>query len=144
MQGPKSALPTKAHAAGRGTSSENYQPGKNSPLRSQARARGLDLEGEKDEGFLLFIYPLRYGHGRLKAHRGLPWWSSGYDSTLPMQGARVQSLAGEDPTCHVARPKKEKRKKKKARRDDFCNNFLKFLRKRSDSRMVQMAFICST
>ena len=27
--------------------------------------------------------------------KGLPWWSSGYDSTLPMQGAWVRSLVGE-------------------------------------------------
>ena len=32
--------------------------------------------------------------------RGLPWWSSGQDSALPMQGARVRSLVGElDPAC---------------------------------------------
>ena len=31
---------------------------------------------------------------------GLFWWSSGQDSTLPMQGAWVPSLVGElDPTC---------------------------------------------
>ena len=27
--------------------------------------------------------------------QGLPWWSSGLDSVLTMQGAQVQSLAGE-------------------------------------------------
>ena len=26
---------------------------------------------------------------------GLPWWSSGYDFMLPLQGAQVQSLVGE-------------------------------------------------
>ena len=31
---------------------------------------------------------------------GLPWWSSGYDSTLPVQRAWVPSLVGElGPTC---------------------------------------------
>ena len=30
---------------------------------------------------------------------GLPWWSSGEDPALPMQGTRVRSLAKEDPTC---------------------------------------------
>ena len=36
----------------------------------------------------------------LKEMEGLPWWSSGWDSTLPMQGAQVQSLIMElDPTC---------------------------------------------
>ena len=34
------------------------------------------------------------------AEPGLPWWSSGYDSSLPRQGARVPSLVRElDPTC---------------------------------------------
>ena len=32
---------------------------------------------------------------------GLPWYSSGYKSKLPVQGAWVQSLVGElDPTYH--------------------------------------------
>ena len=26
---------------------------------------------------------------------GLPWWSSSYDSMLPLQGARVRALVGE-------------------------------------------------
>ena len=31
---------------------------------------------------------------------GLPWWSSGWDSTLPKKGAQVQSLVSElDLTC---------------------------------------------
>ena len=31
---------------------------------------------------------------------GPPWWSSGWDSTFPTQGAQVQSLVRElDPTC---------------------------------------------
>ena len=31
----------------------------------------------------------------------LPWWSSGYDRALPIQGPQVQSLARElDPRCH--------------------------------------------
>ena len=28
---------------------------------------------------------------------GLPWWSSGYDPILPIQGAWVRSLGWEDP-----------------------------------------------
>ena len=33
---------------------------------------------------------------------GLPWWSSGYDSVLTVQGAQVQSLLREvDPTCTI-------------------------------------------
>ena len=35
-----------------------------------------------------------------KAVWGLPWWSSGWDSVLPVQGSWVQSLVRElDPTC---------------------------------------------
>ena len=35
------------------------------------------------------------------SRRGLPWWSSGWDSLLPMQGAWVWSLVEElDPACH--------------------------------------------
>ena len=34
----------------------------------------------------------------------LPWWSSGWDPTLPTQGAQVRSLVRElDPACHAAR-----------------------------------------
>ena len=37
---------------------------------------------------------------------GFPWWSSGKDSVLAQQGARVQCLVGEqDPACHMKRPK---------------------------------------
>ena len=33
--------------------------------------------------------------------RGIPWWSSGWDSVLSMSGAWVPSLVREpDPTCH--------------------------------------------
>ena len=42
------------------------------------------------------------GYSSVKKHwlRGLPWWASGLDSALPMQGAQVQSLLRElDPTC---------------------------------------------
>ena len=31
---------------------------------------------------------------------GLPWWSSGWDSMLPMQGAQVQSLVEELDSAH--------------------------------------------
>ena len=42
---------------------------------------------------------------------GLPWWSSGYDSALPLQGAWVRSLVGEIRSCipcGVAKGKKKK------------------------------------
>ena len=36
-----------------------------------------------------------------QALQGLPWWSNGWDSMLPMQGTRVWSLVGGlDPICH--------------------------------------------
>ena len=35
---------------------------------------------------------------------GLPWWSSGEDPILPLQGAM-------DSTCHVVQPKGQKKKK---------------------------------
>ena len=35
-----------------------------------------------------------------KKKQRVPWWSSGKDFTLPMQGAQVQSLVGAlDPAC---------------------------------------------
>ena len=40
---------------------------------------------------------------------GLPWWSSGYDPILPMQGAWVRSPVGELSSympCSVAKLKK--------------------------------------
>ena len=37
--------------------------------------------------------------------KGLLWWSSGCNSTLPMQAAQVQSLVRElDPICHNQEP----------------------------------------
>ena len=41
---------------------------------------------------------------------GLPWWFSGQDSTLPIQGAQARSVVGElNPTCM---PQLKKKKKK--------------------------------
>ena len=40
---------------------------------------------------------------------GTPWWSSGWDSVLPLQGARVQSLVGELGS-HMPRGTAEKKK----------------------------------
>jgi len=37
----------------------------------------------------------------------LPWWYSGEDSMLPMQGGWVKSLMGEL-RCYIARPKYKK------------------------------------
>ena len=42
---------------------------------------------------------------------GLPWWSNGYDSVLPLQGARVLSLVRElrsHMPCGAAELKKKK------------------------------------
>ena len=43
--------------------------------------------------------------------KGPPWWSSGWDTAFPMQGAQVWSLVREDPTCHVAWWQKKKRRR---------------------------------
>ena len=48
--------------------------------------------------------PIRRG---LKDLLGLSWWSNGQDSTLPMQGARVQSLVGELRSCRPCGQKKK-------------------------------------
>ena len=50
---------------------------------------------------LVPIFSLLYYHfGKNLVGQGFPWWSSGSDSKLPMQGAQVQSLVRElDPTC---------------------------------------------
>ena len=43
----------------------------------------------------------------IKDREGLPWQYSGWESTLPFLGVRVQSLVGVlGPTCHVAQPQK--------------------------------------
>ena len=47
---------------------------------------------------------------------GLPWWSSGKDSTLPLQGAWVQSLVGElrsRKPCGAAKNKQTNRQNQK-------------------------------
>ena len=45
-------------------------------------------------GFLMSVHLLKIND------EGLPWWSSGEDSALPMQGAQVLSLDRKlDPTC---------------------------------------------
>ena len=50
-----------------------------------------------------------------KGNVGLPWRSSGWHSTLPMQGARVRSLVGElgSHMLHGAAKKKKRKKKGK-------------------------------
>ena len=42
-----------------------------------------------------------------RQEEGLPWWSSGQDSALPMQGTWVQSLVRELRSC-MLQPKKKK------------------------------------
>ena len=44
---------------------------------------------------------------------GIPWWSSGWDSALPLQGPGVRSLVRElrSHKLHGAAKKKEKKKK---------------------------------
>ena len=55
----------------------------------------------------IFLFPFYYQFGHCYSHifktqaRGLPLWSSGWNSALPGQGAQTQSLVGElDPTYH--------------------------------------------
>ena len=48
-----------------------------------------------------------------ETEEGLPWWPSGKDSVLPMQGAQVRSLVKElrsHLSCSMAKKKKKKRK----------------------------------
>ena len=46
------------------------------------------------------LRPSDRGHpGSTEARVGLPWWSSGSDSALLLQGAWVQSLFGEVGSC---------------------------------------------
>lgn len=50
----------------------------------------------------------------VKDLEGLPWQYSGWESTLPFQEVRVQSLVGElGPKCRMAQPQKTKNKPKK-------------------------------
>ena len=42
--------------------------------------------------------------------QGLPWWSSGLDSVLPLQGARVWSLVGELRSPHAAQYSQQRKK----------------------------------
>ena len=46
-----------------------------------------------------------------ETEEGLPWWSGGKDSALPMQGAQVRSLVRElrsHISCSMAKKKKKK------------------------------------
>ena len=43
-------------------------------------------------------------------NQGIPWWPSGYDSALPLQGALVRSLVGGKPPA-VAKKKNKKQNK---------------------------------
>lgn len=48
----------------------------------------------------------------IKRQEGLPWQSNGKDSTLPMQAAKVRSLAGEPKILHATQRPKQTNKKK--------------------------------
>ena len=67
----------------------------------------LQMETEMDVGQSMQILPTVLFFFFLKAalkslSRGLPWWLSGKDISLPMQETRVQSPDWDDPTCHRA------------------------------------------
>ena len=51
--------------------------------------------------------------------RGLPWWSSGLESAIPLQEVWVQSLLREV-IPHASRPKEQNIKQK-----EYCNKFNK-------------------
>jgi len=54
-------------------------------------------------------------HQCKRSELGLPWWSGGYTSMLPMQGAWVQSLVKQwDPIWAAKEPVVTKEKKKKS------------------------------
>ena len=57
---------------------------------------------------------------------GISWWSSGYDSALAPQGARVLSLVGElrPQGCKMQRKIKKKKKKKKPKTKETKQNHL--------------------
>ena len=50
--------------------------------------------------------------------QGLPWWSSGWDSALPLQGAQVRSLVGEIKSHMLSLPGQNKKPIKKERKKE--------------------------
>ena len=66
------------------------------------RSRGIHLVSHERLEMVL-------GNGGLDQDQllGIPWWSSGEDSTLPLQGAQVRSLVGEL-RYHAVQLKKKK------------------------------------
>ena len=63
------------------------------------------------------------------ALRGLPWWSSGWDSELPLQGVRVQSLVRELRFCKPSSKAEGKKMHWDAAENWICNSVA--VRKRS-------------
>ena len=59
-------------------------------LEQGAWGVGIDWEGE--QGIFGGDENVQYLSYFKNTSLGLPWWSSGYDFMLPMQGAQVQSL----------------------------------------------------
>ena len=57
-------------------------------------------------------------HIRKKGPWGLPWWRSGWDSTLPRQGARVRSLVRELDSTHMP----QLRSQRAATEEPACQN----------------------
>ena len=52
-----------------------------------------------------------YNQSYLKGLKGLPWWPSGWDSRLPLQGHGIDPWL-ENSACCMVRPKRQKKKKK--------------------------------
>ena len=96
------------------------------PLRELATrvcwGQGLEKEGlygggeacataGSGDGSLCLGLSIRLCSSVLMFHQGLPWWSSGSDSVLPLQGVQVQTLVQElrfRVTFSVAKKKKKK------------------------------------
>ena len=57
------------------------------------KSREREKEWDKEEE--LFFQYKETKHDSKAYEEGLPWWSSDWDSALPMQGRQVQSLVGE-------------------------------------------------
>ena len=55
-----------------------------------------------------------------ETEEGLPWWTSGKDPVLPMQGAQVRSLVKEL-RSHISCSMAKKKKKKKERVERFTH-----------------------
>ena len=52
------------------------------------------------------------GNSQKSSRVGIPWWSNGEDSELPLQGAQAQSLVREQRSCVPSGVAKKEKKRK--------------------------------